>query len=72
MNFMICPGMTTGLPPGRYCDLASLSTQRCWDRRRLMGDFMGFLLLGNSSIDEIKYGYVWKWGMSENGVYPQL
>lgn len=26
-------GMTTGLPPGRYCDLASLSTQRCWDRR---------------------------------------
>eukprot|EP00933_Yihiella_yeosuensis_P060614 TRINITY_DN63363_c0_g1_i1.p1 TRINITY_DN63363_c0_g1~~TRINITY_DN63363_c0_g1_i1.p1 ORF type:complete len:900 (-),score=137.09 TRINITY_DN63363_c0_g1_i1:570-3269(-) len=26
-------GMTTGLPPGRYCDLASLPTQRCWDRR---------------------------------------
>ncbi|CAK9106786.1 unnamed protein product [Durusdinium trenchii] len=27
-------GMATGLPPGRYCDLASLSTQKCWDRRR--------------------------------------
>jgi len=36
-------GMVTGLPPGRYCDLASLTTQRCWDRRRcprevLIGD----------------------------------
>eukprot|EP00913_Durusdinium_trenchii_P033196 g31078.t1 len=31
-------GMATGLPPGRYCDLASLSTQKCWDRRRLLRD----------------------------------
>ena len=30
---LILPGMVTGLPPGRYCDLASLTTQRCWDRR---------------------------------------
>eukprot|EP00931_Biecheleriopsis_adriatica_P101721 TRINITY_DN76802_c0_g1_i1.p1 TRINITY_DN76802_c0_g1~~TRINITY_DN76802_c0_g1_i1.p1 ORF type:complete len:883 (+),score=137.12 TRINITY_DN76802_c0_g1_i1:35-2650(+) len=27
-------GLQTGLPAGRYCDLASLTTQRCWDRRR--------------------------------------
>jgi len=26
-------GLHVGLPEGRYCDLASLSTQRCWDRR---------------------------------------
>lgn len=26
-------GMDLGLPPGRYCDLASLKTQRCWDRQ---------------------------------------
>ncbi|CAJ1339117.1 unnamed protein product, partial [Effrenium voratum] len=27
-------GLVTGLPPGRYCDLASLGTQKCWDRQR--------------------------------------
>jgi len=26
-------GLVTGLPAGRYCDLASLPTQRGWDRR---------------------------------------
>lgn len=26
-------GLATGLPPGRYCDLASLPTQAGWDRR---------------------------------------
>jgi len=26
-------GLVTGLPPGRYCDLSSLATQRGWDRR---------------------------------------
>ncbi|CAE7567295.1 amy [Symbiodinium sp. KB8] len=26
-------GLAPGLPPGRYCDMASLTTLRCWDRR---------------------------------------